>query len=80
MSSPYFLLDGAYSEASLYNSPNPVQNMKYPCLISYPFLSDYSHAKVDTSPLSTNYQYLYNSYPREPCLYCSYYEQPRQTK
>lgn len=78
MSSPYFLLDGAYSEASLYNSPNPIQDMKYPCLTSYPFLSDYSHAKVDTSPLSTNYQYLYNSYPREPCLYCSYYE-PHQT-
>lgn len=74
MSSPYFLLDGAYSEASLDNSPNPIQNIRYPCLTSYPFLSDFSHAKVDTTPLSTDYKSMGQSYPVRPCPYCSYYE------
>ena len=74
MSSPYFLLDGAYSEASLYNSPDPIQDIKYPCLTSYPFLSDYSHAQVDTRPLSTDYENMTQSYPNKPCAYCPYYE------
>ena len=74
MSSPYFLLHGAYSEASLYNSPNPIQDIHYPCLVSYPFLSDYSHAVVDTSSLPTDYESISHSYPSKPCAYCSYYE------
>lgn len=71
---PYFLLDGAYSEPSLYNSPNPIQNIHYPCLVSYPFLNDYSHAVVDTSPLPTDYESMNKSYPVRPCPYCPYYE------
>jgi len=75
MSSPYYILDGAYSEASLRNSPNPIQDIKYPCLVSYPFLSDFSNAKIDNTPLSTDYQSLNSSYVTRPCPYCKYYNQ-----
>lgn len=78
-STAYFLLDGAYSEASLYNSPDPVQNMKYPCLISYPFLSDFSHATIDTRPLNTDYENMNASYPVQPCHYCPYYTKRQGT-
>lgn len=70
MSSPYYILDGAYSETSLRNSPNPIQDIKYPCLVSYPFLSDFSHDKIDNQPLSTDYQSMNNSYVVRPCPYC----------
>lgn len=70
---PFFLLGDAYSEPSLYNSPDPIQDIQYPCLVSYPFLSDYSHAVVDTNPLPTDYQDMGQSYPARPCSYCPYY-------
>lgn len=70
MSSAYFLLEGAYSKESLQNSPDPVTEMKYPCLTSYPFISDFSGVHIDTTPLRTDYKDLTNSYPSRPCPYC----------
>lgn len=74
-SPPYFLLDGAYNGADLQNSPNPIQDIKYPCLVSYPFLSNFSHETIDNTSLSTNYQNMNNTYQVKPCPYCKYYNQ-----
>lgn len=73
-SSAYFLLDGAYDKTSLCNSPDPIENMKYPCLVSYPFLSDFSGVKPNTTPLRTDYSTLNDSYQKVPCAYCGYYQ------
>lgn len=68
MSSAYFLLDGAYNEVSLYNSPDPVTNMKYPCIVSYPFLSDIP--PTISEPLPTDYDNMNQTYAYKPCPYC----------
>lgn len=74
MSSVYFLLDGAYNETNLRNTPSQYQDMKNPCIPSYPFLSDFSHDKIDTRPLETDYQNMNKSYPVKACPYCSFYQ------
>lgn len=70
----YFLLDGAYNEVSLYNSPNPIQDMKYPCVISYPFLSHFSPSDDNVAkPLPTDYQTMYQTYQfKKPSLASMY--------
>lgn len=70
MASNYFFLDGAYNEVSLCNSPDPVQDMKYPCLVSYPFLSDLSSTPNDQAHLPTHYENMTDSYKTKPCSYC----------
>lgn len=75
----YFLLDGAYNEVSLYNSPDPVQNMKYPCLVSYPFLSQFSPSEIDLTPLRTDYESMNKSYQAKPCAYCDIVPPPHGT-
>lgn len=63
MSCNYFLLDGAYNETSLYNSPDPVQDMHYPCLVSYPFVNGPFPPDTQNKPyIPTNYDNMYNSY------------------
>lgn len=67
---PYYLLDGAYSELSLYNSPNPIQDIQYPCLTSYPFLSDFQPDQIDRTPLETDYKSMDATYRYKKCQYC----------
>lgn len=70
-SNPYFKLDGAYSEISLYNSPDPIQDMHYPCLTSYPFLSDFQSYQIDRTPLETDYKSMNETYRYKQCPYCN---------
>lgn len=70
----YFLLNGAYNEISLYNSPDPVQNMKYPCVISYPFISVFSPSDIDNRPLETDYDTMHQTYQyQKTCPLCKKY-------
>lgn len=72
----YFCLQGAYNEVSLYNSPNPIQDMKYPCTISYPFLSQFSSSDAISPPLPTHYQTMHQTYQfHKPSLADKYSQQ-----
>lgn len=73
---PYFLLDGAYNEISLHNSPDPISNMHYPCLPSYPFISVFTPEQEQAAhvPLETDYNTMNKSYQTKPCPYCPYYQ------
>lgn len=73
-SASYFLLDGAYNEISLYNSPNPITHMHYPCLPSYPFISVFTPEQIDYTSLPTDYESMSKSYQKMPCPYCQYYQ------
>ena len=72
---PYFLLKGAYSEPSLYNSPSPIDHMKYPCLVSYPFLSHFTQQQIidSSGSIETDYDPINTAYSVK-CPYCNYYK------
>lgn len=71
MSSNYFLLDGAYNEVSLYNSPDPIQDIQYPCLVSYPSISQFPPPTAnELAPIETVYDNMSQAYNKKPCAYC----------
>lgn len=68
----YFLLNGAYNEISLHNSSNPIQDIKYPCVVSYPYLSVFSPSEIDKNSLPTHYDNMHQAYQfKKPCPYCN---------
>lgn len=72
MAEPYYCLTDAYDEVSLENSPDPVAGMHYPCLVSYPFLTEMKPPARHV-PLPTDYTGMSKSYERKPCQYCGNY-------
>ena len=68
MASPYYCLNSAYDETSLQNPPDPVTGMHYPCIVSYPFLTE-MHPPTRHVALPTDYTGMSKSYDPRPCQY-----------